>query len=383
MSRHVSDKVSLLSFSAAQDIPQTLGLHVVVSHNLVEVQDSLRGPLLVGVAGDGRVLLVGQGAVRRGVVGVGTVVAVDCHGTVTLEGVEGVQRRVDGDLLVVDAETVAVGVGVGEEAGLEDGVGGGLDAGDEVGGGEGNLLDLGEVVLGVLVQGELAEGAEWDVLLGPDLGQVEDVPAELLGLLGGEDLDIDGPAWVFTLLDRLEEILGVPVWVLAGELTGLLVVEGLVALVGLEVDLHVVEGAVGLVPLVGVARVAVHVAVRVWGTTVREEVHDLVDSLLVGGEVVPEHGGILKVGLWVALLRVDEERELSWVAQEEDGGVVVDPVPVTLLSVELDGEAAGVASSVCGALLTTNGRETGNSLGLLANSLQHVDDSDIRDWKVD
>jgi hypothetical protein len=41
-----------------------------------------------------------------------------------------VDRRVDGDLLVVDAEAVALGVGVGEEAGLEDGVGGGLNARD-------------------------------------------------------------------------------------------------------------------------------------------------------------------------------------------------------------------------------------------------------------
>ena len=313
MPRYVSDKVRLLSLGAAQDVPQALSLHVVVSHNLVEVHDGLRRPLLVRVAGDGRVLLVGQGAVRGGVVGVGAVVAVNCHGTVTLEGVECVKGRVDWDLLVVDAETVAVGIGVGEEAGLEDWVGGGLDAGDEVRGREGDLLNLGEVVLGVLVEGVLAEGAERDVLLGPDLGQVEDVPAELLGLLGRQDLHVDGPAWVFTLLDRLEEVLGVPVWVLAGELAGLFVVEGLAALVGLEVDLHVVEATIGLVPLVRVARVAVHVAVGVWSAAVREEVHDLVNGLLVGGEVVPEHGGILEVGLWVALLSVDEERELSWV----------------------------------------------------------------------
>lgn len=110
--------------------------------------------------------------------------------------------------------------------------------------------------------------------------------------------------------------------------------------------------------------------------------HDLVDGLLVGGEVVPEHSGILQVGLWVALLGVDEERELSWVAQKEDGCVVVDPVPVALFRVELDGEAAGVAGRICRALLTTDGREAGDSLGLLANSLQHVDDCDIRDWKV-
>ena len=40
------------------------------------------------------------------------------------------ERRVDGDLLVVDAEAVAVRVGVGEETRLQDWVGRRLDAGD-------------------------------------------------------------------------------------------------------------------------------------------------------------------------------------------------------------------------------------------------------------
>jgi hypothetical protein len=60
-----------------------------------------------------------------------------------------VKRSVDGDLLVVDAEAVALGVGVGEEAGLEDRVSGGFDAGHQVGWGEGDLFDFGEVVLGL------------------------------------------------------------------------------------------------------------------------------------------------------------------------------------------------------------------------------------------
>lgn len=58
-----------------------------------------------------------------------------------------VKRRVHGDLLVVDAQAVALRIGVGEEPGLEDGVGGGLDAGDKMGWGEGNLFDFGKVVI--------------------------------------------------------------------------------------------------------------------------------------------------------------------------------------------------------------------------------------------
>ena len=64
--------------------------------------------------------LVGHATVGGWVVGVGTVVAVNGHATITLVGVECSERSVNGDLLVVDAKTVAVGVWVGKETGLKD-----------------------------------------------------------------------------------------------------------------------------------------------------------------------------------------------------------------------------------------------------------------------
>ena len=79
-------------------------------------------------------------------------------------------------------------VRVGEQAGLEDRVGGGLDTGDDMRRRERGLLDLGEVVLHVLVEDELADGAERELRVRPDLGEIEDVVAELLGLLGGHGL---------------------------------------------------------------------------------------------------------------------------------------------------------------------------------------------------
>lgn len=97
---------------------------------------------------------------------------VEGHGAVALEvgHVVGRAGRVDGELLVVDADAVAVGVGVGEEAGLEDGIRGGFDARDQVGRVEGDLFDLGEVVLGVFVEGENADFAAAELLFGPDVG---------------------------------------------------------------------------------------------------------------------------------------------------------------------------------------------------------------------
>ena len=78
-----------------------------------------------------------------------------------------------------------MGVGVREQTGLEDGIRRGLDAGHEVRGRERGLLDLGEVVLHVLVEDELADRAERELVVRPDLGQVQDVVAELLGLWAG------------------------------------------------------------------------------------------------------------------------------------------------------------------------------------------------------
>ena len=47
--------------------------------------------------------------------------------------------------------------------------------------------------------------------------------------------------------------------------------------------------------------------------------------------IIPEHGGVLEVRLRVALLRVDEQGEVDGVAEEEDGRVVVHPVPVACM----------------------------------------------------
>lgn len=278
---NVVDEVLLLARLAAEDVPQSVGLDKVLVCDGDLLGNGSACPLLVLLAGlDGLEL---QRAEARWVVGVRAIVTVDGHQAITLVRVEGPQGAVYGDLLVVDAQAVTVGVGVREEAGLQNWVGRGLDTRDHVRRGEGSLLDLGEVVLRVLVQGEAAEAAQGHLALRPDLGQVKDVPAELLGLLGAQDLDVTGPRWVFAPFNGIKQVLRVPVRVVACQFTGLLIGHGLVALVGLTVDLDVVESAVRLDPLVGVAGVAIHVAVRVRSATVAEEMHDLVSGLLVGG----------------------------------------------------------------------------------------------------
>jgi len=145
------------------------------------------------------------------------------------------------------------------------------------------------------------------------------------------------------------------------------------------------------------------VSVRVWGATVAEKVHNLVYSFLVGGEVIPEHGGIFQVRLWVSLLCVDNceprllasfnifepnglqrnrertERELRRIAEEENRSVIVNPIPIAFISVEFDGETSWITSCIRRTLLTTDRRESRNTWSLFANIAQHINGGNIAD----
>jgi len=65
---------------------------------------------------------------------------------------------VNGDLLVVRAKSVTVGVGVVQQATLQHLVVRGFNTVDQVGGRVGNLLSLGVVVGGVSVEGNFTNG---------------------------------------------------------------------------------------------------------------------------------------------------------------------------------------------------------------------------------
>lgn len=206
--------------------------------------------------------------------------------------------------------------------------------------------------------------------MGPDLGQIKDVVTEMLCLFRSHGLDIDSPRWVFTLLNSIEHLLSAVVRVLSREAGGCLVIESLEATIGTAVDLYVYEGAISLAPLESVARISVLVEDAIRSSTVREEDHHLVDRLWVLGEVIPEHSGVLEMCLRVPLLGVDEVREFGRVTYEEDGSVVKDPIPITFLGPELDGETARVTSSVGGPRFTTDGGETGGDANLLPGTLE-------------
>ncbi|KPC76792.1 hypothetical protein ADL26_04920, partial [Thermoactinomyces vulgaris] len=100
---------------------------------------------------------------------------------------------------------------------------------------------------------------------------------------------------------------------------------------------------------------------------VAEEPRDLVGGLGREAPEVPDVVRLLRTGVRVALLGVDEVGELDGVADEEHRGVVADEVVVALFGVELQGPAARVAAGVGAAEGVGHGGEAQEGLGLLAH----------------
>ena len=103
------------------------------------------------------------------IVGISPIVPIYAHGPVPLERRVHVQRTITRQLLVVGPDPVPRRIWVGEHASLQHEISGGSDAGDHVAGTESGLLDVMEVVVGVPVEDEAADGAEgyggmWQVM---------------------------------------------------------------------------------------------------------------------------------------------------------------------------------------------------------------------------
>ena len=136
---------------------------------------------------------------------------VEGHSTITLEVRHWHNRRVDRKLLVVGTKAVALCIGVREETRLQHGVGRRLDAWNEMGGREGDLLDLGKVLIDHSVQDQLAEFLQRHKLLGPDLGGVENVEVELMLVSLRDDLNGERPLGRRAIQNSLVEVFAMEV----------------------------------------------------------------------------------------------------------------------------------------------------------------------------
>jgi len=84
----------------------------VASNTLLIANSGIDGSLSASIGqGVNAALVVGAAALGN-----------EGSGTIPLEVVDRVERRVDGELLIVDTKAVAMGIRVREEPGLEDGI---------------------------------------------------------------------------------------------------------------------------------------------------------------------------------------------------------------------------------------------------------------------
>lgn len=198
------------------------------------------------------------------VVFVGSLVSVDDHESVSdVVGYLGAVGAVDGDLLVIDSETVTMGVRVGEESSLEHFVERGFDTWDEVGRREGRLLGFSEVILRVAVEYEFSDRDEWVVAMGPNLGYVEDVPSVLEAVLIGHDLRLESPSGGVSVFNMIKQVSGSIVGVCALQGVCLGSSKILDARVSLDVDLNPELLVLAIHPLESVRTVPVQVSVTI------------------------------------------------------------------------------------------------------------------------
>lgn len=258
-------------------------------------------------------------------------------------------------------------VGVVEKSSLEHLIVRGFNTRNKVGGSEGNLLCLSVEILGVAVEHDLSDGLQRIVGMRPDLRHIVDIKAVSISVGNGHNLDKPVPGGGASIEERFMQVASGKVLVLHTLLGGLSISEVLDALSGLEVVLNQECLPFGIDPLIGVRAVAVQVTVPIRGASVREEDHDLMLSLR---SIAPEVEGsvwVLDASLGMALLGVDEVRELDGILDEEHGGVVANHIVVALLGVELDGESSWITVAVVGTALASDSGESQENGGLLAD----------------
>ena len=135
------------------------------------------------------------------------------------------------------AESLELGVEVGEVAALEQWVVAEVDPRHDVLGAEGGLLGLAEDVVNDAIEGEPSDDPHRHHLLGDGLGGVEHVELERIGELVVEDLDAEVPLREVAGLDRVPEVAAVEVGVSAVDLDRFVPDDRLHALARLPVEL--------------------------------------------------------------------------------------------------------------------------------------------------
>ena len=235
---------------------------------------------------------------------------------------------------------------------------------------ERHLLRFREEVVRPAIEHEAADDRQRDVLLRDELGRIEDIVGLRVGERLVEHLHAEIPFRRIARRDRLPQIAPVIVGIGARDLDRLVPQRRLHAEPRPPVELHEARLACRVDEAERVHAEAFHHAKRPRDRAVRHRPHDHVHALGHQRHEIPERvvrrGRLRKAAVRLRLHRMDEVRKLDRVLDEEHRNVVADQVPVALVRVELDREAADIARRVLRSLRARDRREAAEHRRALA-----------------
>ena len=205
-------------------------------------------------------------------------------------------------------------------------------------------------------------GCERHELFGNDLGRVEHVEAEAVGVLLGEHLHGELPFGIGAGFDRFPQVAAVEIGVGAGDLDRFVPCERMRARdAEFQWNFTKLDSPSAFTKRKRVHAEALHHAIAARDRAVRHDPHQHVSRFGHERHEIPERvvrgrrlrHRVVRLGLH----RMDEVRELHRVLDEEHGNVVADEIPVAFVGVELDREAAHVARGVGRAALARDRRK--------------------------
>ena len=297
-------------------------------------------------------------------------VSIEAHRAVLVVGVIRALRFVHRQGVVVDAQAVAVRIGIRDQSPLQHFVRRKPHARHDVARLERRLLHFRKIIFRIAVQFQLADFDERIVLVRPHLRQIERVDVIGLRVLFRHDLHAHPPFGEVTLLDGVEKIALRVVWIRSFQRARLLAEEVLDPLLGFEVPFHVEEFVLRIDQAERVTAEAVHVPVAVRSPAVGEENRHLVQRFRRERPEIPHHRWRFQVRFRIALLCVDEIAELQRIANEENGRVISHHIPIAFFCVKLQGKPAWVACRIRRTFFAPHGRKPNESRRLLTDSTE-------------
>ena len=297
-----------------------------------------------------------------------TLIAVNPHQTIAMEAVNRAAGSINRDEVMIDSQTVTLGITVGEKPALQHLIRRETDTRHDIGRIESRLFNIGKIVFRIAVKFQDTYLNQGIILVIPDLGQVKGIVRHFGGIFFRHDLEIHRPAGIITFLDAFIQVTLMAFAVFGYYCFGFFISQVLDALLCFQVELDPEPLVLGIDEAEGMAAESMHMAVRIRNTAVTHDDGHLVQRFRERGAEVPLILGTSHIGAGVSLDSMVEVRKLERVAQEEDGCIIADQVPVAFFGVELHGKAADITLGIGSTAFTGHGGKANKEVGLFTHS---------------